>query len=138
MKPVQEIFNDGLRFIQRNMEIPRYWPMHIYYSALPFTPYNTALFRTYNASDTGTIKVVSGVEAGWNPLIAVLRGHSGHVVAVAFAADNSRLASASWDKTVRLWDGKTGAHIATLELSDYANSVTFSADGSRLASASHD
>ena len=41
--------------------------------------------------------------------------------------------------TVRVWDGKTGAHIATLDgHSNEVKSVTFSADGSRLASASDD
>jgi WD40 repeat protein len=36
------------------------------------------------------------------------RGHARNVIAVTFSADGSRLASASWDGTVRLWDTATG------------------------------
>ena len=32
----------------------------------------------------------------------------------AFSPDGSRVVTASWDKTARLWDGKTGAPLATL------------------------
>jgi WD40 repeat protein len=78
--------------------------MHIYYSALPFAPCDTALFRTYNALDLRKIKVVGGIQRDWDPLIAVLRGHAESVLSITFSADGSRLASASEDNTVQLWN----------------------------------
>ena len=51
----------------------------------------------------------------------------------------SRLASGSRDNTVRLWDGASGAPIATLEgHSGSVQSLSFSPDGCRFASGSED
>lgn len=41
-----------------------------------------------------------------------LRGHRGVVTAVAWTADGRGLVSASWDRSVRLWDTQTGAPVA--------------------------
>ena len=72
-------------------------------------------------------------------MFAVWRGHGDAVHMVRFSPDNSRPASASGDQTVRLWDGNTGARIATLKgHSHTVKFVAFSTDGSRRALASND
>ena len=72
-------------------------------------------------------------------LKSTLEGHTDIVWSVAFRPNGVMLASASWDKTIRLWNVKTGRLLHTL--TGHTNdimSVAFSPDGQTLASASWD
>jgi WD40 repeat protein/tRNA A-37 threonylcarbamoyl transferase component Bud32 len=69
-----------------------------------------------------------------------LRGHTNWVNSVAYSPDGTRLASASMDGTINIWDARTGAELLTLRghTPQPATSVSYSPDGTRLASASVD
>uniref|UniRef100_A0ACD5GTA2 WD40 repeat domain-containing protein n=1 Tax=Desertifilum tharense IPPAS B-1220 TaxID=1781255 RepID=A0ACD5GTA2_9CYAN len=68
-------------------------------------------------------------------MIRHLLGHDDYVRSLSFSPDGTRLASGSWDQTVKLWDISTGEEIATLKgHADAVVSVNFSPDGQILAS----
>uniref|UniRef100_UPI0039C6FC57 AAA-like domain-containing protein n=1 Tax=Nostoc sp. PCC 9305 TaxID=296636 RepID=UPI0039C6FC57 len=68
-----------------------------------------------------------------------LEGHSNSINSAVFSPDGKTLASASADKTIKLWNLDTRKEITTLRgHSNWVTRVVFSPDGKTLASASCD
>jgi len=68
----------------------------------------------------------------------VFEGHTAPVVALAVSPDGKLLASASWDRTVRLWTLDGGAPRVLEGHQQNVNGVAFAPDGRRLVSAGYD
>lgn len=68
-----------------------------------------------------------------------LEGHTEKVNHVAWSSTANRLATASWDRTAKVWDAATGSLIHTLSgHQEWVNYVAWSPDGAMIATAAGD
>jgi WD40 repeat protein len=72
-------------------------------------------------------------DADAGKLLQTFEGHSSLQKGVAWSADGRRLVSASYDKTVRVWDTATGQTVTLLN--ENAEAIAISGNGDRIVSA---
>jgi tricorn protease-like protein len=81
-------------------------------------------------NDRGELKVCE-VETG---IVKTFKGHSRTITCVDISADNTRLASGSFDRTARIWNLETGELVAGPFKSDNrVGAIRFSPDSKKLA-----
>jgi WD40 repeat protein len=114
-------------------------PLQVYGSALLFSPNHSLVRKLFQHEELREIAHKPAMSDEWSACLQTFEGHSDGVSSVAFSPDSTRLASASLDSTIKMWDVSSGACLQTFEgHSDWVTSVAFSPDLTRLASASED
>jgi WD40 repeat protein len=89
-----------------------------------YTPEALSVFQEARAADVATVAIT---------------GHTEWVRSVAYSPDGSRIVSASYDKTARIWDAATGLQLVELRgHTERLRHAVFSPDGKRVVTASLD
>ncbi|HXQ32402.1 MAG TPA: hypothetical protein VN843_00135, partial [Anaerolineales bacterium] len=70
--------------------------------------------------------------------LQTITGHTARIFDLAFSPDGKTIATASGDRTAKLWDVHTGRLFLTLDAPDGVTGVAFHPDGSQLAMAVQD
>ncbi|KAJ5751979.1 hypothetical protein N7520_008896 [Penicillium odoratum] len=115
------------------------FPLQVYASALVFSPAKSITRIQYQAQEPVWIVNHQDIGDEWSPCLQTLEGHSNSVKSVYFSHDSSFIASASSDRTVKIWDTSSGQCLTTLNgLNEAIVSLCLSHDSKILASASAD
>lgn len=62
-----------------------------------------------------------------------LKGHKAPVLGAAFSPDGKRLATVSWDDTLKLWDADTGEELTSWAVPSSVEAICYHPSGSKLA-----
>jgi WD40 repeat protein len=110
-----QLVQDARRFIMYHKGAIKGYPLQTYASALLFSPTGSLIRQLFQHEEPEGISIRPAISDGWSACLQTLEGHSGPVSSVAFSHDSTRLASASGDSTVNIWDASSGACLQTLE-----------------------
>ena len=111
-----EFVQDSFRFLSTYRYTIETYPFQIDISALLFSPLHSHIRRNYQDRVPNWITIKPEPTTSWSACLQVLEGHSHCVETVQFSPDGQTVASGSWDRTIRLWDTKTGQCRNTLEI----------------------
>ncbi|KAK6991838.1 WD40 repeat-like protein, partial [Favolaschia claudopus] len=133
---LQRLIEDMTNFVAAFGPVIAQSAPHIYLSALPFAPSTSRVGRIWNPYFPCTVKFESPMGINWPRLQTILYGHHDDVTSVDFSLDGNRIASASKDGTIRIWDAHT-AELVTGPIDgnvQCVNSIQFSLDGTKILS----
>lgn len=108
------------------------YPLQLYALVLLFSPSRSVIKQLFQHEEPKGIGIRPAMSDGWSACLQTLEGHSDWVASVAFSHDSARLASASKDKTVKIWDASSGACLQTLHIGRVLRNLSFNPTSSCL------
>jgi WD40 repeat protein len=109
-------------------------PLQAYGSALLFSPTGSLIRKLFQDEEPEHVKIKPSMADSWSACLQTLEGHSSSVNSVTFSHDSTQLASASADKTVKIWDVSSGACLQTLNMDRILYNISFDGTSSYLHS----
>ena len=103
----------------------------VYTSGLPACPSSSILREVYQKDFNEKITIADGLLLDrWNAHVTIMEGHTDEISGVDYSPANDLVVtSGSEDKTIRLWDARTGERLLVLKQEKGVTSVAFSPDG---------
>ncbi|KIL55319.1 hypothetical protein M378DRAFT_173707, partial [Amanita muscaria Koide BX008] len=133
---LHQLLSDALRFISKFYELIKRSALHTYYSALPFSPTDSLLYRRYIKEARHYLCGIEGGPEKWDALVAIL-SHGEEIGVIKFSLDSTLFVSCS-EKTrtkqghnqknlkLKIWDAATGTPISTIPGHGFAFTNDFS------------
>jgi WD40 repeat protein len=116
------LIDDCERFVLEFFDVIEQSAMHIYHSALPWSPTSSPTRKLYEDQLTTEVKLVNAINARWDPWIKTIPIHNSFTT-IAFSHLGSALAVVSKDD-VKIFETATG--MATFKVEKSAVSIAFS------------
>ncbi|KIK56907.1 hypothetical protein GYMLUDRAFT_173741, partial [Collybiopsis luxurians FD-317 M1] len=105
---------------------------HLYISALPFLPQQSALKKIYSLHFHNLATICEGHKIHW-PSQQISLQLNGEVISVAFSPNGKRIIAGT-DRSVQIWEIETGTLMGSLQHTDSVMCLDFSSDGRRIVS----
>ena len=116
---------DGYRLIFSHQEVIANSAGHVYCTALPFTPQNSLLFKTYQKEADDAVRVLCGVNSQWSPCLSAIECGGNGVKCVAYSSEGLRIATGLDDNKITIWDAISARYLMVLDHPGEVTSVTF-------------
>ncbi|KAF2452251.1 WD40-repeat-containing domain protein, partial [Lineolata rhizophorae] len=129
---ITELVYDAHRFIMYHKGAIEGSPLQAYASALLFSPARSLVRGLFQHEEPEWIAIKPAMSDSWSACLQTLEGHSGWVRSVAFSHDSTYLATASDDRTVKVWDASNGACLRTFNIGTTLHNLSFDSTGSYL------
>ncbi|KIJ58283.1 hypothetical protein HYDPIDRAFT_59527, partial [Hydnomerulius pinastri MD-312] len=131
---------EAIHFIEGFAPVIQDSTPHLYLSAMPHTPSKSVLRTLWTHKLRHGVCFTPEQPQTWPTAVQVLLGHTSSIWSVAYSPDGQHIVSGSSDKTIRIWNARTG-QLVTDPLQGHTssiNSVAYSPDGQHIVSGSSD